>query len=78
MDKPKNDSGRRGEHLLHTKLMPPRLQSSVIGRAELLQRLDYSLENKLTLVNTPTGFGKTTLVSLWLGSRRRSRISRNR
>src|SRR5215208_623467 len=69
MGKPKSESPRRIESLLHTKLMPPRLQSSAIARDELLGRLDHSLDKKLTLINAPTGFGKTTLVSVWLGRR---------
>jgi LuxR family maltose regulon positive regulatory protein len=49
--------------------MPPRLRSSVILRESLLARLDTGLGKKLTLVTAPTGFGKTTLVSMWLARR---------
>jgi len=69
MGTPKKESTRRMENVLHTKLMPPRLQSLTVARDELLDRLDHSLEKKLTLVTAPTGFGKTTLVSMWLGRR---------
>ena len=55
--------------LLHNKLMPPRLNPNVIRREDLLSRLDQGLSRKLTVVTAPTGFGKTTLVSMWLGSR---------
>lgn len=55
--------------LLHHKLMPPRLNSNVIRRDELLSRLDQGLSRKLTIVTAPTGFGKTTLVSMWIASR---------
>ena len=55
--------------LLHNKLMPPRLNSNAIRRDDLLSRLDQGLSRKLTLVSAPTGFGKTTLVSMWIGSR---------
>ncbi len=55
--------------LLHNKLMPPRLNSNIIRRDDLLARLDHGLERKLTLVTAPTGFGKTTLVSMWIASR---------
>ncbi|HLO33692.1 MAG TPA: hypothetical protein VK249_31380, partial [Anaerolineales bacterium] len=57
------------ERLLNTKLMPPRLPSAVIQRPELLERLDTGLTKKVTLVTTPTGFGKTTLVRMWLANR---------
>src|SRR6266542_384545 len=69
MDRRKNKTPRRIEHVLHTKLMPPRFQPSVIQRQNLLKRLDKSLGKKLTLVTAPTGFGKTTLVSMWMASR---------
>ena len=55
--------------ILHTKLMPPRIHAALIPRERLLTRLDDGLSKKLTLVNAPTGFGKTTLVSTWLGER---------
>ncbi|MGE5378888.1 MAG: LuxR C-terminal-related transcriptional regulator [Bacteroidota bacterium] len=67
MSKAKNPSGM--ENVLHTKLMPPRLRSSIIPREELMARLDASLNRKLTLLTAPTGFGKTTLVSMWTASR---------
>jgi LuxR family transcriptional regulator, maltose regulon positive regulatory protein len=57
---------RRLDQLLHTKLMPPHPHRSVIPRADLLARLDAGLTKKLTLINAPTGFGKTTLASLWI------------
>jgi LuxR family transcriptional regulator, maltose regulon positive regulatory protein len=57
------------ENVLHTKLMPPRLQPSAIQRDDLLKRLDHGLTKRLTLVTAPTGFGKTTLVGRWIASR---------
>src|SRR6266498_2148126 len=69
MGKIKNEASRKMENILHTKLMPPRLQSSAIQRDDLLSRLDNSLGKKLTVVAAPTGFGKTTLVSMWMASR---------
>jgi LuxR family maltose regulon positive regulatory protein len=49
--------------------MPPRLSPAVIQREELLARLDEGLTKKVVLITAPTGFGKTTLVRMWLGSR---------
>jgi len=69
MGKLKNEASRKMENILHTKLMPPRLQPSAIHREDLLKRLDNSLDKKLTVVAAPTGFGKTTLVSMWMASR---------
>jgi len=45
--------------------MPPRLRSTAIPRNEVTARLDGSLNRKLTLLTAPTGFGKTTLASMW-------------
>jgi LuxR family maltose regulon positive regulatory protein len=55
--------------LLHTKLMPPRLPAVVVPREDLLARLDAGLTKKVGLVTAPTGFGKTTLVRMWIASR---------
>ena len=58
------------DQLLHNKLMPPRLHADLIQRDNLLSRLDAGLTRKLTVVSAPTGFGKTTLVSQWIASRK--------
>lgn len=57
------------QSLLHSKLMPPRLSSAVVERARLLARLDAGLAKKVSLISAPTGFGKTTLVGMWIASR---------
>jgi LuxR family maltose regulon positive regulatory protein len=62
-------SATSSNSLLHSKLMLPRLNSKVIRRDDLLARLDQGLSRKLTIVSAPTGFGKTTLVSMWIASR---------
>src|SRR5512135_1709771 len=69
MSRQKNASLPGAESLLQTKLMPPRLSFSAIPRDNLLERLDRGLGRKLTLLTSPTGFGKTTLVSMWLANR---------
>src|SRR6266487_4858459 len=69
MGKLKNEASRKMENILHTKLMSPRWQPSAIHREDLLGRLDNSLDKRLTVVAAPTGFGKTTLVSMWMASR---------
>lgn len=56
--------------LLTTKLAPPRLHSRSVPRPGLLARLDAGIERKLTLISTPAGFGKSTLVSEWIAYRR--------
>src|SRR5258706_4402340 len=64
-----NEVPRRLDDFLHTKLMPPHLHPAAVQRGDLLKRLDISLIKKLTLVMAPTGFGKTTLVGMWMASR---------
>ncbi len=55
--------------LLRHKLQPPRLHPSLIVRERLLAQLDVAMEQPLTLLSAPAGFGKTTLVRQWLAAR---------
>jgi ATP/maltotriose-dependent transcriptional regulator MalT len=57
--------------LLETKLQPPRLSAMLVERSRLLTLLDIGRTQKLTLVQAPAGFGKTTLVTQWLAHRRK-------
>ncbi len=52
--------------LLTTKLYIPPARSKLVRRPRLVERLDASLERKLTLISAPAGFGKTTLLSEWI------------
>jgi LuxR family maltose regulon positive regulatory protein len=54
--------------LIRTKLHRPRVSDDLVLRPHLLHRLNRGLEQKLTLVSAPAGFGKTTLVSEWVAS----------
>jgi LuxR family transcriptional regulator, maltose regulon positive regulatory protein len=58
------------EDLLRTKLMPPRVQDTLLERPRLFARLDAGLSKKMTLISAPTGSGKSTLASAWLANRR--------
>lgn len=69
MSEIKSSASHPQERLLHTKLMPPRLPSAFIQRDDLLARLDMGLAKKVILVSAPTGFGKTTLVRMWIANR---------
>ena len=55
--------------LLSTKLTSPRLHPLFVPRQNLLTRLDSGLDQKLALISSPAGFGKTTLVSEWIAYR---------
>jgi len=55
--------------LLLTKLYIPPSRSNIVLRQRLLDRLTEGLSSgrKLVLISAPAGFGKTTLVSEWIG-----------
>src|SRR3989304_512438 len=68
---PKNNRKGAGEEqveLLSTKLAPPQLRAPFVPREALLDRLSDGVEQKLTLISAPAGFGKTTLVAEWVES----------
>lgn len=52
--------------LIRTKLHPPPITANVVTRQRLLDQLRDSLECPLTLICSPAGFGKTTLLSTWM------------
>jgi len=52
--------------LLLTKLHPPPVLEKHVVRLHLLERLDASLHQRLTLVCAPAGYGKTTLLCQWI------------
>ena len=47
------------------KLEPPQQHVATAQRTELLERLDRALRGPVTLVLSPPGFGKTTLLAQW-------------
>jgi len=54
--------------LLTTKLYIPPVRPELVPRPRLIERLNAGLHRKLTLISAPAGFGKTTLVNVWLRS----------
>ena len=52
--------------LLRTKLYRPPLSCDLIFRDRLIDRLNAGLSGKVTLLCTPAGFGKSTLLTQWL------------
>ena len=54
--------------LLSTKLTIPPTRQELVLRPTLLSMLAKAKGHRLTLVSAPPGYGKTTLVSSWLGS----------
>jgi LuxR family maltose regulon positive regulatory protein len=54
------------DSILVTKLYIPPTRSDQVPRLRLIDQLNEGLHRKLTLISTPAGFGKTTLVTSWL------------
>ncbi len=57
----------RDKILLQTKLNRPSITRGMIDRTRLFAQLDRCIDQPLILVCAPAGYGKTTLVSTWLG-----------
>ena len=51
--------------LLKTKILPPIQTVVVLKRARLLERLSAGRSRRVTLLEAPAGFGKTTLLAQW-------------
>ena len=58
--------------LLQTKLYMPPSRPDWIGRPRLLSKLVIKPQTKLILISAPAGYGKTTLVTSWIGKIRQS------
>lgn len=52
--------------LIATKFSLPPLRKGAVSRLRLLEKLNHSIDAKLTLISASAGFGKTTLVLAWL------------
>jgi LuxR family maltose regulon positive regulatory protein len=63
---------RERDELLATKVSIPRTRPDRLARSQLLQRLNEGMARQLTLVSTPAGFGKTTLLADWATSTNRA------
>jgi LuxR family maltose regulon positive regulatory protein len=51
--------------LIQTKTAPPCWMGDKIRRDDLLRRLDETLEKRLTVIQAPAGYGKTSLLLQW-------------
>lgn len=62
--------------ILQTKLYIPPIRPELVSRQRLIERLNAGLPagRKLTLVSAPAGFGKTTLISEWVGRLRSASV----
>jgi LuxR family maltose regulon positive regulatory protein len=53
------------EPLLRTKILIPPLRQNQIERPQLINKINRSKEQALTLIEAPAGFGKTSLAAAW-------------
>jgi LuxR family maltose regulon positive regulatory protein len=60
------------DFLLKTKLLIPPVRANHVVRPRLTSKLNDSLDKALTLVSAPAGYGKTTLLAEWAGTRHNS------
>ncbi len=51
--------------LLRSKTTVPQQRRQLVARSRLIEQLNQALNCKLTLVSSPAGYGKTTLLSAW-------------
>ncbi len=58
------------EWLLVGKLAPPEQRVTVVARESLIERLEAGLTRPLSVIVSPPGFGKTTLLTQWWRSLR--------
>ena len=54
------------DHLIHTKLYPPRVPERLVNRERLIDRLNKGRKRPLTLISASAGYGKSTLAHQWL------------
>jgi LuxR family maltose regulon positive regulatory protein len=57
-------------NLIRTKLYTPLPRTKIVQRSRLFSLLNSGLDRVLILVSAPAGFGKSTLLSSWLSSRK--------
>ncbi len=54
---------RLRQHVLETKITPPRANRRTMARARLVTKLRESLDYRLTILQAPVGYGKTTALT---------------
>ncbi len=52
--------------VIATKLYAPKPKPNLVHRIHLIEQLNMGINQKLTLISAPAGFGKTTLLGEWL------------
>jgi len=63
------------DDLVATKVTAPRIRPNLVARPDLIRRFEDAVAHDVTLLCTPPGFGKTTLIAAWAAQRERSERS---
>ncbi len=58
--------------VLEAKLSIPPLYEKMLIREDLINKIEKSIDKKLTLISAPAGYGKTTLISQWIDQSKHS------
>ncbi|ACL25444.1 LuxR C-terminal-related transcriptional regulator [Chloroflexus aggregans] len=53
--------------LVRTKLQPPEARPSLLARPRLYEWLRHALHSRVVLITAPAGYGKTSLLAVWIG-----------
>ncbi|MCD6187145.1 MAG: response regulator [Desulfuromusa sp.] len=61
-----DEASAANSHQLAGKLQRPGLTTTIVHRQQLIEKLESACGKKMTLVTSPAGYGKTTLISDWL------------
>ena len=56
----------RPASILYTKLHPPPIPGHIIPRTRLIELLENGVQNPVTLIAAPAGYGKSVLAGQWL------------
>ena len=64
----RNDTYSSSDYLLRTRFLVPRPSHALIPRPSLTALLNAGLQKRVILVSAAAGFGKTTLLSMWVRS----------
>lgn len=55
--------------IISSKLLIPQIQSAIVYRKSLIEKLNDGCHMRLILITAPASYGKTTLVSTWVRQR---------
>ncbi len=61
--------------ILSTKLFPPLPTEGFVSRQRLIERIQTGLNNRVTIISAPPGFGKTTLLSAWISNKQNKKVA---